>query len=184
MNLDAAEKQLADALAAREAAELALKKFRTGKLEISPERIAARNAVWDAQKVVTTARQAVRKATWLAMLKETEELLPRLRAEYQAAEREWLSGDAIKPNHEAYTGQQYLRLTTARDALDEVQNPLNELRWQVEWAEKAASTYAAWLEKELDKDSLDYTEQREQRADRMEEKQRELDYRPPWEGLG
>jgi len=173
-----AEAALAEAIAARDKAEAVAASFRTGKLEITPERIAARHGLWDAQRAVTAARLAARREQWQTMLAETADILPKLRADYAEAEAAWLSGDA------EFSGQQYFKMDDANQKLHAVEHPLNELRWQIKWAEGAAETYAAWLAAEMEKDSLEQTDLREARADRMEEKQRQLDYRPPWEGLG
>lgn len=182
MSLDAAQIRLAEAIAALEAAEKSLNLHRTGKLEITSERIAARNAVHDAKKAVREARLSVTRETWIAMLAETEEILPKLRADYAETHAAWLDGDAQKDD--SFSGQQFFQMDDARERLDAIEKPLLELQWQIKWAESAKERYAQWLAGEMEKESLDYTEQREYRADEQERKQQWMDYRPPWQGLG
>jgi len=185
-----AEAALAEAIAALEEADAELAKFsfkgmttrqafaaQQDPAYFMPKR-AAESKRDAASRAVTAARLAARREQWQTMLAETADILPKLRADYAAAEAAWLSGDA------EFSGQQYFRMDDAHQKLHAVEHPLNELRWQIRWAEGAAETYAAWLAAEMEKYSLDQTDVREARADRMEEKQRQLDYRPPWEGLG
>jgi len=190
-----AEAALAEAIAALEEADAELAKYSFKGMTtrqafaamqdpayFMPKR-AAESKRDAASRAVTAARIAARREQWQTMLAETADILPKLRAEYAAAEDAWLAGDALK-DEGAFSGQQYFRMDDAHQKLHAVEHPLNELRWQIRWAEGATEYYAAWLAAEMEKDSLEQTDLREARADRMEEKQRQLDYRPPWEGLG
>ena len=74
-------------------------------------------------------------------------------------------------------------IDAAMQALDELEEPISQAEFDLRWAEHAAAREARYRSMSQNYCCLDYTDERERRADIREHNQELADYRPPWQGL-